>query len=193
MTTATRYHQGMKAARSVSCLAWFGAGIAIMAVACGGAIDSDDLFGKGQGTTSGTSGGTTTPAPTTSATTSPTPAPVPPTPKPTTKCDVSFKQDVLDVFANAKCSTAACHGPPATLNEPGIDANSAPFTYKTITTFKLSTGQPYVVVGSTDPKASGMYCNLRGDCGARMPVGDKLSSNDLDVIDTWLACGAPFN
>lgn len=74
-----------------------------------------------------------------------------------------------------------------------MDLTSPSLTYKSLTDFKSSNGQPYVSVGSTNPKASAISCNLRHQCGVGMPLGDKLGANQLDVIDTWLACGAPFN
>jgi hypothetical protein len=74
-----------------------------------------------------------------------------------------------------------------------MDPTSPALTYKSLVGFTMSTGEPYVAIGSTDPKASGITCNLRGSCGTRMPIGGKLSSNQLAVIDSWLACGAPFN
>jgi hypothetical protein len=167
--------------------------LVIAVAACGGAINNEELFQKDDQTASGTPtpGGSASPSPTSSPTTAPTNV-TPPTPKPSTKCDVSFKNDVIGVLAAAKCSTITCHGGPAPFNQPGIDTDSAPSAYKTLTSFKLS-GKAYVAVGSTDPKASAIRCNLRGDCGTSMPPGDRLPSADLDVIDAWLACGAPFN
>jgi hypothetical protein len=170
------------------------AGAVIVVAACGGAIDNGDLFQKDQGTTSGTSGGTPSPSPSPSSspTTAP-PSPTPSPPKPATKCAVSFKADVLALFAKHDCSALECHGGPAAFNEPAIDTTNPQTAYKQITTFTLSTGKTYVAVGNTEPKASGMYCNFRGNCGTQMPLVDKLASQELDIIDAWLACGSPFN
>jgi hypothetical protein len=38
-----------------------------------------------------------------------------------------------------------------------------------------------------------MACNLRDNCGTGMPVGSKLTSKQLAVVDAWLVCGAPFS
>jgi len=162
-----------------------------LAIACGGAIDNGELFKGDEGSSSGSSG--TTPTPTSRPTSGPTPQPVPvPPPKPNDKpCVVSFEKEVMQLFENYDCSSAACHG--SGLNRPQIDSDDPQLTYKTLVSFKTSGGKPYVAVGSTDPKSSGMYCNLRGDCGVRMPLGNKVDSADLKTLDTWLACGAPFN
>jgi hypothetical protein len=167
--------------------------VVVVAAACGGAVENADLFegGQQQGSSSGASG--TSPTPTGSGTTSPTPSPPTPTPKPNQKCDVNFQDDVIGVFDNNGCSAIACHGGPRPLNPPRIDGADPTETYQAITAYRIS-GKPYVMVGGTDPKASAIYCNFRGDCGTRMPIGrDKLSSEDLQTIDEWLACGAPFN
>jgi len=164
----------------------------VVIAACGGAVDNSDLFKKGSGTT--TSGGTPTATPTATSTppSLPTASPPVPQPQPAPACDVSFATDVMQVFDQAGCSDASCHG--ASLNAPEIDPTSPALTYKTITSFTLSSGEAYVALGTTVPKASGMFCNFRGNCGVRMPLGgDKLTSKQLSIMDTWLACGAPFN
>ncbi len=162
----------------------------LTAAACGGAVDNSDLFKK-NGTTS-SSGGTPTATPTATSTppSGPTANPPPPPPAPTT-CDVSFAADVTLVLQQAGCGGLACHN--GGINRPTVDPTSPSLTYKSLTTFTMSTGDPYVAVGDPDPKASGMFCNLRGDCGVRMPLGGRLTSKQLAVIDSWLACGAPFN
>ena len=165
-------------------------GIALVAAACGGAIDNGDLFQKEQGTSSG---GTTSPSPTGSAPSSPPGTPVPqPTPPNGRPCTVSFKKDVLDVLSAGGCASAQCHGGPSFRNRPNIDPAQSLFTYKNLRAYEIE-GVPYVAIGSTDPDDSSITCNLRGACGTRMPLGDKLSSTQLDVIGKWLSCGAPFN
>ena len=104
---------------------------------------------------------------------------------------MSFAADVTLVLQQAGCGGLACHN--GGINQPTVDPTSPSLTYKSLTTFTMSTGDPYVAVGDPDPKASGMFCNLRGDCGVRMPLGGRLTSKQLAVIDSWLACGAPFN
>jgi hypothetical protein len=161
----------------------------IVVAACGGAVENGDLFKKSGGTTS-TSGG----APTATATSTPgnpTQTPPVPQPKPTPQCAVSFATDVMHVFDQAGCAAVGCHA--SDVIPPAMDPTSPSLTYKSLSTFTMSTGDLYVTAGSPDPNASGITCNLRGGCGTRMPIGGKLNSKQLSVIDSWLACGAPFN
>src|SRR4051812_7727237 len=160
--------------RSVVGLASLGLVVVVVGAACGGAIDNTDLFNKDQGT-SGSSGAT----PTATATTTPTPTatggPVPaptPQPKPDPACVVSFSKNVMTVLVENGCTNTMCHGGGTPYNEPGISANDAALTYKNLVTFTLSTGKRYVVVGNTAPKASGIFCNLRSNCGVGMPPGE---------------------
>jgi len=96
------------------------------------------------------------------------------------------------VFASNGCAGAACHGGSQPRNDPPIDLANAAATYKELVGFTMSNGQPYVVPQSP-PKSSGISCNLRGACGVPMPIGSKLTSKQLQVIDDWLSCGAPLN
>lgn len=164
----------------------------VVVAACGGAVDNSDLYKKSGGTTT-TSGGTPTATATATANppTAPTMLPPVPQPKPDPKCGVSFSTDVMQVFAQTGCMSTGCHK--GNINDPEMDATSPALTYKSLVSFTLSNGQPYVAVGTTSPKSSSISCNLRHQCGVGMPLGDKLDSNQLDVIDQWLACGAPFN
>lgn len=163
----------------------------IVGAACGGAVDNSDLFKKSNGTTT-TSGGTPTATPTATATPQPTTTSTPiPQPKPDPQCGVSFATDVMQVFDQAGCASNACHG--GGVNAPEMDQTSPSLTYKSLVGFTASNGDPYVAAGSADPMASAISCNLRGGCGPRMPIGGKLNSNQLSIIDAWLRCGAPFN
>jgi hypothetical protein len=167
-------------------------GLTIVTGACGGAIDNGELFQEGS--SSGASGTTPTPTstPPSKPTATPTPAPTSSPPKPNDKpCVVSFEKDVLQLFEDYDCTSSSCHG--GNLNAPRITASNPTGTYQALKSFKLSTGKAYVAVGATDPKSSAMYCNLRGQCGVPMPIGDKLDEEELQVIDDWLACGAPLN
>jgi hypothetical protein len=123
-----------------------------------------------------------------------TPAPAPPpVPDPTPACAVSFAGDVLPKLVAARCSLSACHGGHDPPNLPRIDPSDPIATWKELRAFRLSDGRVYVAVGAKDPNASGMRCNLRGECGARMPLGAPMPDADLSVVDAWLACGAPPN
>lgn len=165
--------------------------LALAAAACGGAIDNSELFQKEQGTSSG--GSTPAPTATGTATSSPPSRPVPQPPQPNDQpCAVSFKKDVLNVLSSTGCSSVQCHGAPTFVNQPNIDPAQSALTYKNLIAYEID-GRPYVAMGSKDPDDSSITCNLRGDCGTRMPLGDKLSGKQLDVIEEWLSCGAPFN
>jgi hypothetical protein len=163
----------------------------IVVAACGGAVDNTDLFKKSNGTTTTTGTPTATPTATSSPTTLPPSTPTVPPTKPDPQCGVSFAADVMQVFDQAGCASLACHG--GEVNAPSMDQTSPALTYKSLINFTLSNGDPYVEIGNTDPKASSITCNLRGNCGTRMPLTGKLNSNQLSVIDGWIACGAPFN
>ena len=171
----------------------------LAAPACGGAIDNE-LNQKG-GTSGSSGGGATTPVPTSSPTPQPTtkpPVPTPvPQPDPNGKCRVRFEKDVLDVFQQANCGNANCHGGSSPRNEPTIDPTMPQLTYKAMVSFTLTNGQPYVVVGNPDPTASGLHCNLTGNgaiCGVAMPLPmTPLTKAQLALVDEWLACGAPLN
>jgi hypothetical protein len=160
----------------------------VVLAACGGAIDNGDLFSKDQGTSSGAPGATTTPTATAQPTASSAPKPSPPS----ATCGTSFKNDVMLVFQQTACSNLECHGGPLPKNPPRVDTLDAAATYKELLGFVLSDGSPYVVQ-SKDPKDSSLNCNLRDNCGVGMPIGRKISSKQLAVVDAWLACGAPFN
>lgn len=163
----------------------------VVIAACGGAVDNSDLFKKGSGTTSSGGAPTATATPTSTPPSLPTASPPEPLPEPAPTCQVSFATDVMLVVDQAGCADLQCHG--GNINAPAMDSTSPSLTYKSITNYTMSTGEPYVALGTTVPKASGIFCNLRGNCGVRMPLGDKLTSKQLSVIDSWLACGAPFN
>ena len=181
----------LRRSRSAAALPLSLLGLVVVA-ACGGAVDNSDLYSKGGGQTA-SSGGAPTATATATATppSAPTTTPQVPPPTPAAKCGVSFSTDVMQVFVHTGCTANGCHK--GNFNDPPMDASSPSSTYKSLTNFTLSNGKPYVAVGNTNPKASMIFCNLRNQCGAGMPIGGKLDSTQLDVIDTWLACGAPFN
>lgn len=114
-------------------------------------------------------------------------------------CDVSFSKDVLGAFARATptCTQSVCHGGPTPLNQPRIDTADGPSTWTRFTQFQLD-DKFYVNPCSTDPKGSGMLCNLLsaddpGACGVHMPQSGQLAADDLAIVEKWLKCGAPNN
>jgi hypothetical protein len=123
--------------------------------------------------------------------TTPDPSIVPPPP-----CSASFATQVMQIFVDRSCSNSSCHGGQLPRNEPSIDPTNLYATWNGFRAFTLSIGRPYVTRVPGDPTASGMSCNLRGECGVSMlPLigGTPLTPADAATIDAWLACGAPFN
>lgn len=123
-------------------------------------------------------------------------------------CTVSWKTDLFPLLrddpsngATMKCSNSgACHGEPAT-QEPVFSNDDASLALKQLAAFTKAslggTAKPYINVCSKDPEASSINCNLAGACGLAMPQGGvgsiQPSSEFMDKLKTWLACGAPDN
>jgi hypothetical protein len=130
-------------------------------------------------------------------TTEPAPAALPPPPPssppsggpagPVPGSCATFDQ-VLWALDAVGCSASACHG---SLNLPLIDAARPLETKRGFYEFVLSNGMRYVDFRSLDPKSSAMACNLRGSCGVAMPLGGSAPEWTIDLVDRWLACGAP--
>jgi hypothetical protein len=109
-------------------------------------------------------------------------------------CSVSFANDIwpniLSATGRGACAQAACHGntyPPV--------FQDAPSAYASLSA-EVTAGRPYITRCSTDVDASAIYCNLlRGEasCGNVMPLGAPLAPADLELIRTWVQCGAPNN
>jgi hypothetical protein len=99
----------------------------------------------------------------------------------------SFDQ-VLSELDRLGCATSTCHG---SANLPLIDAAKPLETERGFYAFVLSNGMRYVDFRSLDPKSSAIACNLRGSCGVAMPLGGTAPASTIDMIERWLACGAP--
>jgi hypothetical protein len=110
----------------------------------------------------------------------------PSTPSMRTSC-TSFDQ-VLSELDRLGCGTSSCHG---SLNMPLIDAAHPLETKRGFYSFVMSNGMRYVDFRSLDPKSSAIACNLRGSCGVPMPLGGAAPPSTIDIVDGWLACGAP--
>jgi hypothetical protein len=116
-------------------------------------------------------------------------------------CAVSFTQTIYGKYMVAsgtwKCADSSCHGAGST-QEPSIDGTSAQNAYNSLTTYTDLQGEPYIAACATNPSDSAMDCNLKGSC-SQMPqegagVGAAApTAAELADLDTWLACGAPFN
>lgn len=116
-------------------------------------------------------------------------------------CAVSFQTTIYAKYMAAsgtwKCADSSCHGAGST-QEPSIDGTNAQNAYNSLTTYTDLQGEPYIAACATDPTASAIDCNLKGSC-SQMPlegagVGAAApTAAELADLDTWLACGAPFN
>lgn len=115
-----------------------------------------------------------------------TPAKTTPTAKPAS-CAVSYERDVLVVLKT--CAGNSCH---TNLIDPFIDTSEPDKTYDALTSYRIGK-MLFVDPSSKNPETSAMLCNFRGDegCGIKMPLGGNLSGEELETIETWLACGAP--
>lgn len=125
--------------------------------------------------------------------------------EPDMSCAASWSTDVFPALdATAKCATgASCHGTDGT--GPGnltIEAGNADSYYEVLVSFVIESGDPYIV--PCDPDKSTILCNLkasdgtnpRGECGKlTMPVAksDAPTLAQLQLIEDWIACGAPKN
>ena len=118
-------------------------------------------------------------------------------------CSVSWATDIYAplLAGKAKCGDALCHE-----QETGgftFSPTDAAAAYASLTDFTLAGEGAYIV--PCDPDASTMLCNLSvdvgsnpfGGCGSPMPKmlasAAALSPNELDLIATWIQCGAPDN
>ena len=181
----------------------YGSGIGMLVVAalaaCGGAIDYSEVNGTGGTSGSGgSSGGASGSVPTSRPTSSPPAPPVPtdvpgrPPPPPSDDCAISFKADILPIFAANGCTNLSCHGDPSSGAVPPLVSDTDVVgTYTALTTYKIL-GQPYIDT-SGKPASSSIMCNLRSTCGNPMPTFGRVSNKDLSVIGQWLRCYAPLN
>ncbi len=99
-----------------------------------------------------------------------------------------------------KCAEAtSCHGG---LQGPKMTSDPSA-TYKTLSTYVMQNAPqalPYVLPGNTDPTKSGLVCNVSGsNCGPQMPLAGvvtgtaALTPQEITMVTTWVACGAPNN
>jgi hypothetical protein len=116
-------------------------------------------------------------------------------------CAVSFQQTIFAKYMAAsgtwKCADSSCHGAGST-QEPSIDGTNAQAAYNSLTTYTDLQDEPYVAACATDPTASAIDCNLKGSCSQMPQTGAGVNAAqptaaELVDLDTWLACGAPFN
>jgi len=112
-------------------------------------------------------------------------------------CAVSFMTNIwpkMSATGAWKCADGKCHGGNA--NSPAIDSPDK--AYQSMQTYTIG-GKPYVLPCSTDPTASTFVCNLQGTCGQKMPLADITvmptapTAQEIMDVQTWVACGAPYN
>jgi len=113
-------------------------------------------------------------------------------------CTVSYANDIWPKISTVwQCSNASCHG--ANIQPPTM-LDNADDTYANLQVFKIGS-IPYINPCSTDVDASSFVCNVSNPfCGtAQMPFPDNtlqtgpMSTSDLNLVTTWVQCGAPKN
>jgi hypothetical protein len=116
-------------------------------------------------------------------------------------CSVSFQQTIFAKYMAAsgtwKCADSSCHGAGSS-QEPSIDGTNAQAAYNSLTTYTQLQGEPYIAACVTDPTASAIDCNLKGVCSQMPQAGAGVNAAqptpaELQDLETWLTCGAPFN
>jgi hypothetical protein len=122
-------------------------------------------------------------------------------------CAVSFTNTIFAKYMVAtgtwKCADTNCHGPQGSAgtstNAPTIDGTNAMNAYVALAQFTGLQGEPYINACTTDPGGSAMDCNLNGACSPTMPqsgagvASNGASAQEIEDVETWLKCGAPFN
>ena len=119
---------------------------------------------------------------------------------------VSFKDDVLPIFAQS-CSFSSCHGSPTGGNNGiylGARGSANAIEIRDALVGKSSTRMPsmkYVTPYKPESsyllhKLDGNFCGLDacadGKCGERMPRGgDALDPSQIELVQAWVAQGAP--
>ena len=120
---------------------------------------------------------------------------------------VSFEKDVLPIF-QASCVFSSCHGSPTTgnngiyLGKRGSATDAA--TIHTALVEKapgklpaMKYVKPYDAANSyLLRKLDGNFCGIpecaNGKCGDRMPRGgDSLDPASMEIVEAWIAQGAP--
>jgi hypothetical protein len=113
-------------------------------------------------------------------------------------CSVSYSKDIWTKMSSTwGCSNAACHG--AMVNQP-YNLDNQQDAYNNLTQFQIG-GLYYFNPCSTNPDASAFVCNTSSPaCGTgQMPFPNTslmtgpLSTSDMQLVQTWVACGAPNN
>jgi hypothetical protein len=109
-----------------------------------------------------------------------------------TVSSVSF-HDVYTKVLSGSCASGYCHGGLA--GGWTVEADEAA-TYAHLVGPKSTMCEGLVRVAPGEPEKSALYLKLKGGftgvCeGKRMPPGEELSSEQLDLVRAWIAAGAP--
>ncbi len=118
---------------------------------------------------------------------------------------MSWKNDIFaGILAGpAGCTSTSCHGGGA--GGLQLSASDSHAAYTTLLAYDLPATPSKPYVAPCNPAGSGFPCNMApsgdaganpyGACGIVMPVGAfaGLSTNQIDQIAEWIACGAPEN
>jgi hypothetical protein len=112
-------------------------------------------------------------------------------------CSVSYSTQIWTKMVSTwHCTDSSCHG--GTSYQPQLDTSDN--AYSNMMAYKI-TGKPYINPCSIDPDASAFVCNISNPfCGqGQMPFPNAtlgsgpMSSSDLNLVTTWVQCGAPKN
>jgi hypothetical protein len=111
-------------------------------------------------------------------------------------CLVSWTADIFPNMESSgawQCASTSCHGGGAT--PPSINDGDPAGAYASLATF-AGIDPAYIVPCNTSASACSILCNLTPNgCGMVMPIGTgtPLTTAQLSAIQTWIACGSPFN
>jgi hypothetical protein len=107
-------------------------------------------------------------------------------------CSVSFSNVIMPLFEATGCWTG-CH---FDTYDPRMKKDDL-FTWNSLRKHVHPTlKKPYINACSTDLNASYIVANLKGEMGAgeRMPRGPlPYTPEQIQKVEDWVRCGAPFN
>lgn len=115
-------------------------------------------------------------------------------------CTVSWTNDIFPNMQSTgpwQCASSGCHAGGAT--KPSINDGDPDGTYASLATYQGLT-PTYIVPCNTSATNCSILCNLSpssspNSCGSPMPIGTgtPLTTTQLSMIQTWIACGSPLN
>jgi hypothetical protein len=99
-----------------------------------------------------------------------------------------------------QCASPSCHGGGGVLG-PTLNASDPKASYDALAAYKspfTTPALPYILPCSTDPAKSAIICNTSTmNCGPSMPLttngAKSLTAKQVDMIKTWIGCGAIDN